>query len=175
MSDWFTTPENTPRNKVADNRLVAFVAQNLKPPATLLDIGSGSGANARCLRNEGFTVYTLDASEESRADIREDVGTFFSRRTIQFNCIYDINTLQHVEDPPYEKIYAALKPGGKFFSIHTADDTQLDLTGKGFTRTADILSMRRLLGRGFTRFTVHKAVNWRGDTRVTEWQIEAEK
>lgn len=186
---WFTSPATTPRTKLPDENLVRFIKRTFgSDVARILDIGSGSGANSHWLEAEGFEVTSIDSAPEangaqlhlcgdiskfndildSRYDCVMDINNFY-------DCIIDINTLCHVENPPYEEIYRILKPGGKFFSIHPADDTDVDMAGKGYTRLADVLTMRRLLGRGFTRFTVHKNVNWNGDQKISSWQIEADK
>lgn len=171
---WFSSPETTPKNTCPNELFVRFVADNYKPPATFVDIGSGSGANAAYLRSRGFRAITIDSSPQAAAVLTGDVCNAI-KSIENADCIFDINCLCHVENPPYEAIYKALKPGGKFFSIHPADDTQINMAGKGYTRMADALTMRKLLGRGFNNFTCHRSTHWRGDIRETFWQIEATK
>ena len=176
MTAWFTTPETTPRATCPNETFVRFAAKNFKPPARFLDIGSGSGANSCWLMKQNHYVVAVDsafAAPPAGHIFLTDLSDALS--SPPFDCIFDINTLCHVEDPPYEAIYKALKPGGIFFSIHPADDTEADLSGKGYTRRADQLTMRKLLGRGFNKFTVLKDVYHDGNKRITSWQIRAEK
>lgn len=175
MTEWFTTPETTPRATCPNEIFVRFVATNFKPPASFLEIGSGSGANLRWLEEHEFTAIGVDPAPRAYANFHQDICEFLSDNKILYDCIFDINTLCHVEDPPYRLIYEALNPGGKFFSIHPANDTEVNMAGKGYTRLADALTMRGLLGRGFMRFTVHKDTIWNGDIKTTSWQITADK
>lgn len=177
MTAWFTSPETTPRDTCPNENFVRFVANNYgaapRSKVCFLDIGSGSGANASYLEAQGYGVVALDASPWARAHIHADCSTI-RNWSENFDCIFDINTLCHVKNPPYEAIFRALKPGGKFFSIHPAIDTEVGMVGKGYTRLADAVTMRRMLGC-FMRLTIHKSINWSGDTKIASWQIVCEK
>ena len=102
-----------------DNNLMRYVAHRFAYPATFLDIGSGEGANARELRERNHNVITVDKDPAVECnhpcDIRDFNPTW--REGVPYDLVYDINTLCHVEDPPFEKIRSWLKPEGVFFSV----------------------------------------------------------
>jgi SAM-dependent methyltransferase len=118
-----------------DNNLMRFVAQRFRSAddTWFLDIGSGSGANTRELRERGYCVVSIDSDPNTEADEHVDISLFVSDR--KFDCIFDINTLCHVSDPPFEKIRNLLKPSGIFFSIcPTANTCERVKEGKAYTR-----------------------------------------
>ena len=106
----------------------------------VLDVGCGTGANSRLLIEEGFSVTAIDAAEEAIniatefldqvvRDNRQSVSTLEhsilnlpSTWTNYFNGIVDVQTIQHTTLTQhlqvYQELYAALKPGGFFFSVH---------------------------------------------------------
>jgi len=112
-----------------DNNLMRFVARRFHDPAFMLDIGSGEGANARELLERGHKVWTLD--KEAPAYIMTDIRNWYTG--VSFDCIYDINTLCHVEGPPFEKIKSWLRPGGIFFRVCPTVDTWDGVGAERFT------------------------------------------
>lgn len=119
-----------------DNNLMRFVARRFFENVSMLDIGSGEGANARELRLRGHCVVTLDRDPDTEptvcVDIRDALGAEAGN---PFDLIYDINTLCHVENPPFEKIKSWLKPHGIFFTIWPAAGTWPGVKeGKDYTR-----------------------------------------
>ncbi len=120
-----------------------FVAKYFSSPADFLDIGSGEGANARELKRRRHRVITIDKNPECKATITGDICTYPTDGWIgAFDLVYDVNTLCHVEKPPFEKIKSFLKPEGIFFSICPQFGTSSRvMEGKDFTR---ILWMRQV-------------------------------
>jgi SAM-dependent methyltransferase len=113
----------------------------------ILDVGCGTGANARFLIEEGFSVIAIDASSEAiklantfipqvpvsdrmpLAGRRQEIGiqevsilNLPDNWTNRFDGIVDVQTIQHTTYTQhlsiYQNLYCALKPGGFFFSVH---------------------------------------------------------
>jgi 2-polyprenyl-3-methyl-5-hydroxy-6-metoxy-1,4-benzoquinol methylase len=150
-----------------------FVARRFGPGDVFLDIGSGSGANADELRVRGFIVVTLDNGV--KADFMTDIRkAHFNPET--FNCVLDINTLCHVEDPPFENIKAWLKPHGSFFSIcPTLDTSDRVKDGKDYTRLVSEHDLRGML-RMFSEVkigTAHYQIP--GSDYFDSWIVEAKR
>lgn len=181
MTEWYTSRETIPKNTAPSEALARFIGRTYgeispfqRHRIRLLDIGSGSGANCRYLIDEGYNCIGVDGSVEAYAHEHISIDEYLDAGPEPFDCIFDINTLCHMENAPYEKIYKALKPGGKFFSIHPAEGTEVDMAGKGYTRITDIMTMRELL-HPLKNFSIHKCTNWSGDIKINSWQIEADK
>jgi len=100
-----------------------------------LDIGSGSGANARALRAMGWAVHTLDIDPAMEADFCKDIHDFYEHVGF-YDLILDCNTLCHVEDAPYQKIHEMLDGEGWFLSIHPTYDTVRKIAAGRWTRKA---------------------------------------
>lgn len=159
-----------------DNNLMRFISRRIHPPAVLLDIGSGQGANATELRARGFQVWTVDIDPRVEADVPFDICTlpedYFEQD--RFDIIYDINTLCHVEHPPLEKIRHWLKPGGYFFSICPTERTWHGVAdGKDFTRFASYADIRSMY-KAFSWYEPYQAYapDFRGNY-LESWIIEA--
>ncbi len=131
--------------------MIRFVARTYgdrpdRSSIRFLDIGSGRHApNTHALTMMGYDATAIDfapgAMAHERADIRASM--LFGPET--FDCVLDINTLCHVENPPFKEIHAWLKPGGIFFSIWPAFDSQLDLNGKGFCHLLNGVEIHNML------------------------------
>lgn len=140
-----------------DTALMRFVYHRFLSPAVCLDIGSGEGANARELRQRGHNVITVDTDSRVMADVTGDVRELSGG---MFDCIFDVNTLCHVEDPPFEKISSWLKPDGYFFSICPTNFAPRYIQdSKDFTRTASELELREMLQPFFKEVKI----NWRSE------------
>ena len=160
--------------QVADPDLMRLVARRFPLSAGhFLDIGSGSGANAHELVKRGHSVVPIDKDPQTPAfhiDIRdaENIGA-------PFDCIYDINTLCHVENPPFEKIKSWLKPDGYFFSIWPAYGTSERVKeGKDYTRLVTEYDLRLMLTPvfsevrfGFTDYRLPDSASYQS------WIVEA--
>ncbi len=163
--------------QTADTSLMRFVSHRFFSPATFLDIGSGEGANAEELEGErGYRVVTVDKDVYTQAEYHTDIQEI-EFEPHSFNLVYDINTLCHVETPPFEKIKNWLKPEGIFFSIcPTALAPEYVALGKDFTRRADELELRWLLEPFFPYIKIRwrSEPDWRpGDPQLESWIVEA--
>lgn len=160
-----------------NEHLVRFVSRNYfnapnRSNVRFLDIGSGRNANnTSYLIRSGFNVTAIDSADGAalahiHRDIREvefDVETF--------DCIIDINTLCHVENPPLDKIKLWLKSGGKLFSIAPSSETSREhLQGKGFCRCTNRAEIYDLY-RGFE----YKTINSAHYCDIHSWIIKATK
>lgn len=155
-----------------DNNLMRFVARRFSEPAVMLDIGSGEGANARELRLRGHIVVTLDKDPHATPDILADVLEW--NYSPVFDLIYDINTLCHVEHPPFEKIKSWLKPSGIFFSVCPSMIAPNSIAaGKDFTRFASFGDLREMLSCfADKQFYNYTSPDFRGD-QLDSWLVEA--
>lgn len=154
-----------------DNNLMRFVARRFPVSAVMLDIGSGEGANARELIARDHTVYTVDHDPHVDCDFHIDIGQFDIEN---LDCVYDINTLCHVENPPFEKIKSWLNPDGIFFSICPTDRMWVGVAeGKDFTRFASREQLKRFL-KPFSRWSIDRAgaPDFRGHY-LSSWIVEA--
>ena len=164
-----------------DNNLMRFVARRFPHPVTMLDIGSGEGANARELREpppygRGHQVITVDKDPNvicnHPCDIRDFNPTW--REGVPYDLVYDINTLCHVENPPFEKIKSWLKPTGIFFSICPSDFTFKGVAkGKEFTRFLTEFEARQFYGAYFKVTIGDTHYQLPHDELYQSWIIEA--
>ncbi len=171
--------------QVPDSALMRFVALRFPYTATCLDIGSGEGANARELAARGHRVFSIDSNPKVQAPVPEtpawhayaDICEYKFTDTIcgLFDIIYDINTLCHVEHPPWEKIKGWLKPEGIFFSICPTYTSPLYIkVGKDFTRTYGEGGLRETLNPFFKEIRIF----WRSEpdfknNSLESWIVEA--
>lgn len=179
--------------------LVRFIARNFygtpdRSRISILDIGSGAGANAEYLVGKGFEVTALDFSPAAHARLRGRLSrkkyyAGMARLTQEtgdaanwnypdnkFDCIIDINSLCHVERPPYYAIRDALKKHGKFFSIAPANDTWGGIAdGKGYCRLATAEELGTLLMPFSGGLSIRKSSYPHGEHQITSWICEASK
>jgi SAM-dependent methyltransferase len=156
-----------------DNNLMRFVAQRFPSAAMMLDIGSGEGANARELLWRGHGVLTVDRSQYTNADLHADIREI-SLTPGTFNLIYDINTLCHVDHPPFETIKSWLKRDGVFFSIWpTLDTSDRVRDGKDYTHLVSEHDLRHMLNMfsGVKIGTAHYHLP--GEDYFDSWIVEA--
>ncbi len=166
----------TEGRQTADNSLMRFVSRRFFSPATCLDIGSGEGANARELIERNHVVKALDKDEWCVADYHRDVREFDGHGG-PYDLIYDVNTLCHVEDPPFEKIRSWLKPEGIFFSICPTDAGPKYIDwGKPYTRRITEFGLREMLQPFFKEIRIR----WRSEPgyrydhdQLESWLVEA--
>ncbi len=164
-----------------DNNLLRFITRRFPfYTGTFLDIGSGEGANARELTIRGHDVFSIDSNPDvqppslppwhSCVDVKE-----FICEKHRFDVIYDINTLCHVEDPPFKKIKSWLKPNGFFFSICPQfGSSSRIMEGKDFTRFLPLKEVEKFYG-GVFGVVILGSTTYRlpGDDMYASWIIEA--
>ena len=145
--------------QVPDTALIRFVSRRFSYPATLLDIGSGEGANARELRERGHEVITVDKDPNVECNHPCDIMDYHPDPWEAYDLIYDINTLCHVEYPPYMRISSWLRPGGLFFSICPAiwtDGKERIGRGKEFTRFITAVDLKAVLQLSFSTVQLYE-------------------
>ncbi len=159
-----------------------FVHLRFPRTGTFLDLGSGEGANARELWIRGHRVFSIDKDPHAPIPVKETPAWHFRVDICEFefkgpfDLIYDINTLCHVEHPPWEKIRGALKPeGGIFFSIcPTFNSPSYIGIGKDFTRTYAELGLRETLQPFFEEIKIYRRTepDYKGH-ELDSWIVEA--
>ncbi len=158
-----------------------FVSHRFPYSGTFFDIGCGEGANARELWSRGYRVFSIDKDSNVKPPIDETPGWHVCANIREydfkgpFDLIYDINTLCHVDCPPWDKIKNALRPEGVFFSIcpHYLSPTYI-ADGKEFTRTYSELGLRQTLEPYF--FTIRIYERFEPDFKenyLRSWIVEA--
>lgn len=182
MNKWYTTPATTPRFAYPNEIFVRFVARNYYPvefrsDIQFLELGSGSGADLRFLEEQGFVALGIDSNELAYANYHDDIATVlpdFKDKNI-FDCIYSLNVLCHIENPPYQAIAEALKPNGKFFAILPALETEADLEGKGYTKLSSPFSIRTALDGLFSKIDIRMSCYPHRQRNHVNWVVEASK
>lgn len=128
----------------------ALFTQYLKPDATLLDIGCGSGRDSNYFASQGYTIYAHDGSEAMVEHTRKflgdkvvvaDFSEFDPMRHFGKNIIFDglwaCASLIHVPEENMVNIvnnymqYAA--EGGVFFLSFKLRDKNHEKDGRNFT------------------------------------------
>ncbi len=148
----------------------------------MLDIGCGEGADARELANHReHSVFSIDKNPDVKPPIWYAPGwhTCVDVQDYHFKgpwgLIYDVNTLCHVKDPPFEKIKAGLKPdSGVFFSICPQFGSCSRVgEGKEFTRFLTMREVERFYG-AFNDVKVGSATyRLPGEEIYASWLVEA--
>ncbi len=164
-----------------DTALLRFIAHHFPYTATCLDIGSGSGANARELFVRGNRVFSIDKDPLAPVPNPETPAWHSCSDILEyqtsgpFDLIYDVNTLCHVREPPFEKIKGWLKPKGRFFSICPTNMSPRYIEdGKDFTRRADEYDVRRML-LPFSSVTIYFRCepDFRTPSGLESWVVDA--
>ena len=130
-----------------ENELARFIGKTYgvvrgmrgDPARLALDLGCGTGRNSWLLYESGFDVHaidtSLDAVDLARSYLLDRVGLAditVSRASVQeyfiggvpdmYDLVVDIQTTQHLswleKADAFREIADALKPGGRFFSMH---------------------------------------------------------
>ncbi len=165
-----------------DNNLMRFVSRRIPPHATILDIGSGEGANARELYLRGHMVFSIDKDPNVEPPIWEMPGAHCCGDICDlgytkgpFDLIYDVNTLCHVKDPPFKKIKGWLKGTGVFFSICPQfGSSSRVMEGKEYTRFLSLREAQSYGGGIFSKVLVGSATYRLPEEKIyASWIIEA--
>jgi SAM-dependent methyltransferase len=100
----------------------AFIARLCPPGGRVLDFGAGTGALAHSLRERGFLVTGVEASEDAVADARRRYGIDLHRNLAEiepeahgaFDLVACVEVIEHLTDPrPILTSFARLlRPGG---------------------------------------------------------------
>ncbi len=164
-----------------DNNLMRFVSKRFPYVTTMLDIGCGEGANARELyHHRGHQVFSIDKNPDVEPPIDDTPGWHTCIDVLDyhfkgpFGLIYDVNTLCHVEDPPFEKIKAGLGLTGIFFSICPQfGSSSRVMQGKSFTRFLTMSAVEKFY-EAFKSVNIGSATyRLPGDEIYASWLVEA--
>jgi SAM-dependent methyltransferase len=110
--------------------VLAKLLKQLGSPGTALDIGAACGGNTRVLRDSGWQVTALDASEAGTQFCRQRGVTAirgdathlpFADMSLDLVVAYDV--LEHIEDDAeaVREVRRVLRPGGHFLIAVPAD------------------------------------------------------
>ncbi len=154
--------------------LMRFVSKLFPLSTTFLDIGSGEGANARELRLRGHKVLTIDKNPEVKADIQQDIAEW-KPIGMTFDLIYDVNTLCHIQIPPFKKIKSWLNPDGVLFSICPQfGSSSRVMQGKEHTKFLTLKGAQEYSDGVFSSIKVGSATyRLPGEEMYASWLIEA--
>jgi SAM-dependent methyltransferase len=101
----------------------ASILQRLASSAHVLEIGGGTGYQAKRLAQDGFLVVSIDIPDSNYADQLEFPVQSYDGRNIpfrdaSFDVVFSSNVLEHVQDLPrlHSEIRRVLRPGG--YCIH---------------------------------------------------------
>lgn len=91
--------------------------------ASILEIGGGTGYQARRLSDDGFTVFSVDVAGSLYEEAREFPVAVYDGRHLpfpdsSFDIVFSSNVLEHVEDigSLQQEIRRVLRPGG--YCVH---------------------------------------------------------
>ncbi|HEY0158854.1 MAG TPA: methyltransferase domain-containing protein [Thermoanaerobaculia bacterium] len=102
----------------------------LKPGASILELGPGTGFTAQYLRSRGFTVTTLDIDPDKKPDIVANLADYeFPKR---YDCIIAFEIMEHV---PFDVVRSMLPRAAAacdafVFSVPQMVRTWLDVSVK---------------------------------------------
>lgn len=99
------------------------ILHRFSPGSHILEIGGGTGYQAKCLAQDGFSVVSIDIPDSNYADLLEFPVQSYDGRNIpfpdaSFDIVFSSNVLEHVQDLPrlHSEIRRVLKPGG--YCVH---------------------------------------------------------
>lgn len=100
-----------------------MIVSRFTPGARILEIGGGTGYQAKRLSEDGYTVDSIDIPDSNYAGQLEFPVQAYDGRNIpfpdnSFDVVFSSNVLEHVSDLPYlqAEMKRILKPGG--YCVH---------------------------------------------------------
>ena len=103
---------------------LAHIAACLPPGSRVLEIGAGTGQQARLLADQGFDVSAIEIPISNYSASRIFPITDYDGRTIpfpdaSFDAVFSSNVLEHVPDLTnlHREIRRVLKPGGRVIHV----------------------------------------------------------
>jgi SAM-dependent methyltransferase len=135
----------TPTARYPEPNVIRFVRRFFPKPGRVLDIGSGSGNHARFFEDEGWDVRAVDTGDV-RAHSHLDINNWLRFNETEFDLVLDHNTLCHIKEPPYARVYGALCRRGMFLCVHPTNETWPGVgIGRSYTRFASEHELRESL------------------------------
>lgn len=180
----FYIAEQTPKHLEAIRLYELDVALNLFPSeGKLLEIGAGTGWQAKALQNHGYDVCAIDIPSSNLRDNRIWPVTDYDGKTIPFedntfDIIFSSNVLEHISHI-YEfqkEMHRVIKPEGIVIHILPSSSWRF------WSNITDILKSWRLpyahgehAGNSFIEIYYFSCRYWSRLFRKTDWRIEALK
>lgn len=132
----------------------------LEPGARVLEIGGGTGYQAKRLTQDGFDVASIDVADSVYADKQEFPvqaydGRVFPFPDASFDIVFSSNVLEHVKD--LEQLHSeerrVLKPGGYCLHVMPTGAWRFWTNVAHYVELCQrlLLAMPRLIPRGFSR------------------------
>jgi SAM-dependent methyltransferase len=143
------------------------IAPDLPPRGRVLEIGAGTGQQARELASRGFDVAAIELADSAYARARvfpviDYDGAHIPFPDRSFDAVFSSNALEHVRNLSgmHAEIRRVLKPGGiavhvlpthawRFWSIATSFPSALVYLGAALRRTLPGARDKRSLGRAW--------------------------
>jgi SAM-dependent methyltransferase len=107
------------QDRIRQREIAAAAALCGRPPARLLEIGAGPGAQAKFLSEQGFDVAAIDLAGSQYEPLRVFPVVDYDGRTIpfpdhSFDVVYSSHVVMHIVDTQrfHQEVQRVLKPGG---------------------------------------------------------------
>lgn len=181
---WEDIFQSKPWGKYPSEDLIRFIARNFynvenRSNIKILEVGSGTGSNIWYLANEGFSVYGIEGSKTgvqiTKERLMQDKNIDEKKTKVlvgdmaklpfeegYFDAVIDIAAIctNQWEDSLgiLSEIERVLKPHGKFYSRHFAEDSQGDKVGKLVDRHMFASTEGVLANVGPTRFATKQDI-----------------
>ena len=149
--------------------------------AHILDVGCGSGRDARYFIEHGYQVTAFDASAEITALAEKEIGQPVQVQRLQdiqynnqFDGIWACASLLHVPHSELESVFlrlhSALKPGGVLYASFKYGSGERERDGRRFTDMNEA-GLDRLLNDvdGFSKVDVWTSEDRRPERAAEKW------
>lgn len=144
------------------------IIRRFAPGVRILEIGGGTGYQAKCLAKDGFVVDSIDVPNSNYAGQLEFPVQPYDGRNIPFpdgyfDVIFSSNVLEHVIDLPYlqAEIKRVLRPGGYCVHLMPTGAWRLWTNVAHYTELLQRLFglAPRLIPKGFSKHALSDAVS----------------
>jgi SAM-dependent methyltransferase len=112
------------QDRIREREILAAAALCGRPPARLLEIGAGPGAQAKFLSARGFDVTAIDLAGSQYEPLRVFPVIDYDGRTMpfpdhSFDVIYSSHVVMHIVDTEqfHQEVQRVLKPGGRVVHV----------------------------------------------------------
>lgn len=142
------------------------IVDALVPRSKVLEIGGGSGYQARRLQENGFSVSSIELSDSIYSGALEFPvtnydGSHIPFKNASFDIVFSSNVLEHVKDLPelHREIIRVLKPGGYCVHVMPTGAWRFWTNLAHYTELIQRIALvtPRLLPRSFSRSAMSQA------------------